>query len=50
MPCTRVGKANPNTNQLRGGTRSTEYQKKVTREIGLSIDKLKVDLLTALFS
>ena len=24
----RVGKANPNTNQLRGGTRSAEYQEK----------------------
>jgi hypothetical protein len=28
MPCTRVIKANPNTHQLRGGTRSAEYQKK----------------------
>ena len=28
MSCTRVGKANPNTNQLQGGTRSAKYQKK----------------------
>ena len=38
IPCTRVGKANSNTNQLRGGTHSAEYQKKVTRGIGLSVD------------
>ena len=26
MPCNRVGKANTNTSQLWGGTRSTKYQ------------------------
>ena len=38
MSCGLIGKANPNTKQLRGGTHSAEYQKKVTRGIGLSVD------------
>ena len=38
MSCTRVGKANPNTNQLQGGTRSAKYQKKVTRRKRTSVD------------